>query len=168
MCTRTDGKKVIPYFFPLLSSPLLHSFPSEKWKKEAAFDGQMFYFSFIIIDVGVQYNYVVMVVCAFPNAFFLFLNLNTESADRTRGFSKHWKIANNLTLRRSCWGKNRKSTSNSTRKYTSKAFFMANGKSSGFYLRIHSSVKELKKKPKEKVNEEVIEIMFLQPQIGSH
>ena len=41
-----------------------------------------------------------MVVCAFPNAFFLslFLNLNTESADRTRGFSKHWKIANNLTL----------------------------------------------------------------------
>ena len=72
MCTRTDGKKVIPYFFPLLSSPLLHSFPSEKWKKEAAFDGQMFYFSFIIIDVGGQYNYVVMVVCAFPNAFFSF------------------------------------------------------------------------------------------------
>ena len=48
------------------------------------------------------------------------------------GFSKHWKIANNLTLRRSCWGKNRKSTSNSTRKYTSKAFLwlMANPQAS--------------------------------------
>ena len=62
------------------------------------------------------------------------------------GFSKHWKIANNLTLRRSCWiGKNRKSTSNSTRKYTSKAFLwlMANPQASTLeYIQAYRNWKE--------------------------
>ena len=110
------------FHISFLFSPLLHSFPSENCVKS---ERGSFRWSNVLLFF--HHWRVVMVCCVHFQMPFFPLNLNTESADRILpaavwDFSKHWKIANNLTLRRSCWGKNRKSTSNSTRKYTSKAF----------------------------------------------
>ena len=81
-----------------LSPCLLHSFPSENCEqKKEAFDGQMFYFSFIIIDG--RWRVVVLllcsngcIVCISKCLFSLFPNLNTESADRTGGFPSIGKL----------------------------------------------------------------------------
>ena len=79
-----------------LSLPcLLHSFPSENCEQtKEAFDGQMFYFSFIIIDG--RWRVLLCsngcIVCISKCLFSLFPNLNTESADRTRGFPSIGKL----------------------------------------------------------------------------